>query len=97
MKWPKLITIAPLYICLKNERREEVEVSIKLTDLVGNRMIQEQDSLLELCAMLDIKEVLERLWDDMADDLKGKVGTRGGTSSCACGSGKRWGGDVLAL
>ena len=58
----------------ENERREEVEeLASNLTDLVGNlRMIQEQDSLLELCAMDEIsrERFLERLWDDMADDLE---------------------------
>ena len=73
MKWPKLITIAPLFTCLRKGKKEEVEdLASNLTDLVGNlRMIQEQDSLLELCAMDETsREVFERLWDDMADDLE---------------------------
>ena len=56
-----------------NERKEEVEdLASNLTDLVGNlRLIEEQDSLLELCGMDEIarERLIERIWEDMADDL----------------------------
>ena len=58
----------------ENERREEVEdLASNLTDLVGNlRVIEEQDSLLELCSMdeLERERFIERIWDEMADDLE---------------------------
>ena len=40
-----------------NERKDEVEdLAANLTDLVGNlRMIQEQDSLLELCESMKMR------------------------------------------
>lgn len=56
-----------------NERKEGVEdLASNLTDLVGNlRLIEEQDSLLELCGMDEIarERLIERIWEDMADDL----------------------------
>ena len=57
-----------------NERKDEVEdLAANLTDLVGNlRTIQEQDSLLELCELDEVarERFIERLWDDMVEDLE---------------------------
>ena len=57
----------------ENERRGQVEdLASNLTDLVGNlRAIEEQDSLLELCALDELQRLrfIEGVWDDMADEL----------------------------
>lgn len=57
-----------------NERKEEVSnLASNLTDLVQNlRIIEEQDSLLELCSLEELKRfrVVERIWEDMADELE---------------------------
>lgn len=57
-----------------NERKDEVSnLASNLTDLVQNlRIIEEQDSLLELCSLDELQRirVVERIWDDMADELE---------------------------
>ena len=56
-----------------NERKDEVEdLASNLTDLVGNlRLIEEQDSLLELCGMDERarERLIESIWEDMVDEL----------------------------
>ena len=57
-----------------NQRKEEVEgLASNLTDLVGNlRIIQDQDSLLQLCELDEsaLLRFIEGVWDDMAYDLE---------------------------
>lgn len=57
-----------------NERKDEVgNLASNLTDLVQNlRIIEEQDSLLELCSLDELKRfrVVERIWEDMVDELE---------------------------
>ena len=57
-----------------NHRKEEVEnLASNLTDLVVNlSVIEEQDSLLQLCELDEIAllRFIERVWDDMAYDLE---------------------------
>jgi tetratricopeptide (TPR) repeat protein len=57
-----------------NHRKEEVEnLASNLTDLVVNlRVIEEQDSLLQLCELDEIAllRFIEKVWDDMAYDLE---------------------------
>ena len=65
---------ALVHMPANNERKDEVEdLASNLTDLVGNlRTIQEQDSLLEICELDELarQRFIERLWDDMAEDLE---------------------------
>lgn len=57
-----------------NVRKDEVSnLASNLTDLVQNlRIIEEKDSLLELCSLEEVQRirVVERIWDDMAEDLE---------------------------
>ncbi|PCJ81932.1 MAG: hypothetical protein COA49_02925 [Bacteroidetes bacterium] len=63
-----------------NDRIEDVtNLASNLTDLVVNlRIIEEQDSLMELCDLSDDdrRRLIEGLWEDMVDDLERKKADR---------------------
>jgi len=65
---------ALIHMPADNKRMDEVEsLASNLTDLVVNlRIIEEQDSLLELCELDEITllRFIEGVWDDMAYDLE---------------------------
>ena len=70
-----------------NSRKEDVtNLASNLTDLVMNlRIIEEQDSLQELCDLSDDerRRVIEGVWEDMVDDLERQKEERDAANSAA--------------